>query len=103
LTNIQGGASAFAVNVTLPPWDQDSCTSCQHGQIQVTQGTTQWDGTEVRGSGMSQCTFTATRQGSFDMHLDVTCSGLTAAGDTRTLDVSGSLSLQGCDGPTTGG
>ncbi len=90
-----------SIAIAMPDWSQDNCTNCQHGQINVQLATGTFAGTEVRGGAASSCTFTATQSGSFGMDLTVQCAALASPGDTRTLEVSGTLSLQNCDGPET--
>jgi len=96
------GGDALGLNtlaITMPDWSTDTCANCAHGSVAATLGTTAFTGSEQRGSASSQCTFTAVRRGTFGMQLDMSCAGLTAAGDPRSLSLQGSLTLDGCDGP----
>lgn len=89
---------------TMPSWDQDTCTNCQHGTVSLTIGTATFSGSEMRGNATgSPCTFTAERRGSFGMQVGIACTGLTASGDSRTVDLDTSLTLDGCDAPSTNG
>ncbi len=96
------GLTEIAVN--LPAWEQDTCTNCQHGTVTATVGGAAFTGAENRGtSGQSACTFTADRRGSYGMQLAISCSGLTATSDPRTVAIESNLTLDGCDGPSTNG
>ena len=102
-----GGADArglTAIAVTMPGWDQDTCTNCQHGTMTATVGGVAFVGSEQRGNNLpSPCSFTTVRRGSYGMQMTVTCMGLTATGDPRHVDVATNLTLDGCDGPSTNG
>lgn len=106
LTRIGGDAFGVReINITMPNWDLDSCTSCNHGHIDVTVGSTVFSGDETRGgTAPSACTFESTRNGSFGMDLRVQCNGLLPSAspqDTRRVDIQGTLALEECDGPET--
>jgi hypothetical protein len=88
------------VQITMPPWE-DTGTTCPRSTISITIGPTTFQGQEACGGAPGTCTFTATRRGSYGMDLNVRCLQLRASGDTRTVDFTGALNLDECDGPET--
>jgi hypothetical protein len=100
--NDTNGLTEFSL--TLPSWEQDTCTNCDHGSVALTIGGATFSGADVRGgSTPSACTFTTQRRGSFGMQLDATCTGLGATADPRHVDLHTTLTLDGCDSPSTNG
>lgn len=100
LTQLGGDALGFkTISVTMPDWSQDTCTNCQHGTVNFTIGTTSFTGVEMRGAAAPQCTFNATRRGSYGMDLTVNCSALESAGKRSTLATT--LALDACNGSMT--
>ncbi len=91
------------MSLTMPAWDQDTCTSCLHGTFNAVIGGATFTGTEQRGTTPTQCTITTDRRGSFGMLVHASCTGLTATGDPRSVDIATDLTLDECDGPSTSG
>ena len=96
-------SDGFALNeatITLPSWD--ACgTDCHDGQIAATLGTVAFTGSRAGATSAANCSFTATRHGSYGMELAVQCAALHAEGDARTVAINAQLTLNECDGPET--
>ncbi|MEI8256107.1 MAG: hypothetical protein WCJ30_10595 [Deltaproteobacteria bacterium] len=92
------------MSLTMPAWDQDTCTNCLHGTLTTIIGGVTFTGTEQRGATTpTACTFTTDRRGSFGMQVHMGCTALSATGDPRRVDISSDLTLDECDGPSTNG
>ena len=89
------------VTITMPGWDQDQCTNCEHGQIQALIGDQAYTGTEDRGSGASKCTFSASPTDLHGMQFAIQCNGLATADNSRTAAITVALGLDDCDGKNT--
>ena len=83
---------------TLPDWSADTCASCQRGSASFVVAGANFTGSQTAG-GASSCEFTTSRQGSFDMRLQVQCRNLTSGARRADLDVD--LNLDLCNGPMT--
>jgi hypothetical protein len=102
ITRVGGDANGLqGFNLTMPPWEQDSCSACQHGTLEVTVGNAVFTGVEDRSQPHPQCVFTTERNGSYGMQLSIVCDGLTTTtpNDTRIIAVNSQLTLDQCDGP----
>ncbi len=83
---------------TLPDWSQDTCANCARGTASFVVAGASFSGSQTAGSA-SACEFTTSRQGSFDMRLQVQCRGLQSG--TRRADLDVNLNLDLCNGPMT--
>ena len=99
LESVGGPASQLrALRITMNDWADDACTDCLHGTASVTIGPTVFTAEDRRVGGRSACTVTAQRVDSLGMTVQVSCPGLSAAGDPRSVNLAGQLTLQSCDG-----